>query len=148
MCGGRDVSTFPFAQISLPYALAARLSMGNADLAAYRMERRRDPLLRAAMDKVTLAIDPLMAPTDEPFVCIQTTDGRRREIQVVTPLGSPANPVSDDYLSKVRSLAGLSLNDAETERLISGVLQIWDDDDVLWVGNALSSQKPRPRVLD
>ncbi|KAB0267404.1 MmgE/PrpD family protein [Microvirga brassicacearum] len=149
MCGGRDISTLPFAQMSLPYALAARLVTGRADLAAYRAERRQDPALHAAMEKITLAVDPRIAATDEPYVRVMMRDGRSHETRVTAPLGSPANPISDElYFAKIRSLAGLSLDGVQTERLVTGVLQLWGDTDMRWLGEALSAKRSRPAVLN
>ncbi|MEV5503083.1 MmgE/PrpD family protein [Nonomuraea fuscirosea] len=106
MCGGRDVATLPQAQLSLPYAIAARVLYGDADLAAYSPERRAD--LRAAelMNRIDLEVDPEMGGIDQPVLTVTTTSGARRRARVRHPLGSPANPLSDErLLAKFHGLA-------------------------------------------
>ncbi|MFE5052384.1 hypothetical protein ACFRAI_39595 [Streptomyces sp. NPDC056637] len=43
MCGGRKLESLPAAQLSLPYALAARVALGRADLSAYDHDNRQSP---------------------------------------------------------------------------------------------------------
>ena len=43
MVGGRDVNSLPAAQMSLPYAVAARILYGSAGLSAYSADRRAIP---------------------------------------------------------------------------------------------------------
>jgi 2-methylcitrate dehydratase PrpD len=148
MCGGRDVATLPFAQMSLPYALAARLALGQAGLSAYAADERDNPRLRTVMERVSLVVDPTIAANEEPFVRIVTRDGRTDEARVPKALGSPANPVTDDaYLAKIRSLSGMALDGVRTERLIEGVLGLWGQEDVRWLNHALLSDRPRPPLF-
>lgn len=148
MCGGRTVDTLPEAQMSLPYALAARLVLGHAGLDAYRAARRSDPLLRAAMDRIALTVDDAIPATDEPFVRIAARDGRSFETRVTSPLGSPANPVGEAaYFDKVRGLCGMALPAPAVERLVAGVLDLGGDPDMRWLGDALGAPR-RPPVFD
>jgi 2-methylcitrate dehydratase PrpD len=148
MCGGRDVSTLAFAQMSLPYGLAARAAFGQAGLSAYSAERRSNPALEAVMARIALIVDPLIAPTDEPFLDLVTKDGRSFAARVLTPLGSPANPLGDNaFLEKIHGLAGMALDDIETERLVSRVMALWDDTDMSWLPNSLASGRTSPAVF-
>jgi 2-methylcitrate dehydratase PrpD len=148
MCGGREAMTLPQAQMSLPYALAARLTFGHAGLEAYRAARRSDLTLKAVMDRVALIVDDTIDPTEEPFVCIVTHDGRAFETRVTSPLGSPANPVTDAaYFDKVRGLSGMALDIAAVERLVTGVRGLWDDTDMRWLSGALVADD-RPTLFD
>jgi 2-methylcitrate dehydratase PrpD len=148
MCGGRDVATLPFAQMSLPYALAARLALGQAGLSAYAANERDNPRLRTVMERVSLIVDPTIAANEEPFVRIVTRDGRTDEARVPKALGSPANPVTEDaYLAKIRSLSGMALDGVRTERLIKGVLGLWGQDDIRWLNRILLSDRPRPPIF-
>jgi 2-methylcitrate dehydratase PrpD len=123
MCGGRDVSGMPAAQMSLPYAVAARMVLGSAGLSAYAAERRGEARLHAAMDRIELSTDEGMAPNDEPYLTIMTCDGRRLEERVLVALGAPANPVDDaTLLGKFHELAGLALSATEARRLADAVL--------------------------
>ncbi|KLK90671.1 2-methylcitrate dehydratase [Microvirga vignae] len=148
MCGGQDVVTLPFAQMSLPYALAARLVLGHAGLAAYTASERQNPSLLAAINKVSLIVDPSIAANDEPFVRVIAWDGRTDESRVPIALGSPANPITDDaYFAKIRSLSAMALDDTQTERLIDGVLSLWGQDDVRWLDGAVRSDQSRPKIF-
>jgi 2-methylcitrate dehydratase PrpD len=148
MCGGRNAATLPFAQMSLPYALAARLSLGQAGLSAYAADARNNPRLLAVMERVSLVVDPSIKADTEPFVRIVTRDGRTDEAQVPKALGSPANPIPDDaYLAKIRSLSRMALDEVRTERLIESVLGLWDQEDVRGLNHALLSSRPRPPLF-
>ncbi len=123
MCGGRDVSGMPAAQMSLPYAVAARMVLGGAGLSAYAADRRSDPRLRAAMDRIELSTDEGMAPNDEPYVTVVAADGRQWDERVLVALGAPGNPLDDAaLLGKFRELAGLALSADATHRLTDTVL--------------------------
>lgn len=149
MCGGRETTTLPQAQMSLPYALAARLAFGHAGLEAYRAARRSDPATKTAMDRVTFTVDETIAPTEEPFVRVVTHDGRAFETRVTSPLGSPANPVTDAaYFEKVRSLSGMALDIPAADHLIARVLDLWGDADMRWLSEALVAAGGRPPLFE
>jgi 2-methylcitrate dehydratase PrpD len=125
MCGGRDVSLMPAAQMSLPYAVAARMAFGTAGLAAYSQERRADPAVHAAMAKIALLTDRSMAPNDEPYITVVLVDGHCIEERVTAALGAPTNPVSDEaLLAKFTELAGLVLNTEKATELADAVLAL------------------------
>jgi 2-methylcitrate dehydratase PrpD len=148
MCGGQDVVTLPFAQMSLPYALAVRLVLGHAGLTAYAASERRNPLVLAAMNRVNQIVDPTIEANDEPFVKVVVRDGRTDEIRVPMARGSPANPVTDEaYFVKIRSLAAMALDDTRTQHLIDGVLGLWEQDDVRWLEDAVRSAQGRPKIF-
>lgn len=122
MCGGRDVSGLAAAQMSLPFSLAARITTGAVGIEAFRAACRWDPAIAAMMDKVVLTADPAMDGSEEPYIAIDTVDGRTFEQRVTDPLGSPTNPVGDaDHLAKIRQLAGMVLDEAGVGRLIAAI---------------------------
>jgi 2-methylcitrate dehydratase PrpD len=125
MCGGRDVALMPAAQMSLPYAVAARMTLGSAGLPAYSEERRRDPALHAAMAKIVLSTDDRMAPNDEPYITMVLADGRQFEERVTIALGAPNNPLGDEaLLAKFKELAGMSLDPAKVIELADKTLSL------------------------
>jgi 2-methylcitrate dehydratase PrpD len=125
MCGGRDVTLMPAAQMSLPYAVAARMAFGGAGLSAYAEERRRDPALHRAMAKVVLSTDDRMAPNDEPYITMVLADGRKLEGRVTVALGAPSNPLGDEaLLAKFKELAGMVLSPAKVRELADTVLAL------------------------
>jgi 2-methylcitrate dehydratase PrpD len=106
MCGSHDVSTLAAAQMSLPYALAARLVHGHCRLPAYDDEQRRDPRIAHWMSRIRLEVDPHLSEDGEPLVTLRTVDGRQASLCVDMPLGAPGNPLSDAALEdKFFSLA-------------------------------------------
>ncbi len=130
MCGGRAVDTLPAAQMSLPYALAARLVYGAAGLQSYRAEKRNDPRIAAALARIALTVDAGQQPDEEPFVTVVTRDGRTLMRRVEIPLGSPTNPVSDaDLIGKYRDIATLvwpGAAIAELERMTLALDEVAD----------------------
>jgi 2-methylcitrate dehydratase PrpD len=125
MCGGRDLHTLASAQMSLPYAIATVLVNGHAGIGAYLDAQRHDPRIAAAMERVTLEIDPSMSDLDEPVITLALSDAEPRSRQVNVPLGDPRNPVSDaDLADKYRVLAAMTLPQASVNALETAVLDL------------------------
>ena len=123
MCGAQDVSTLAAAQMSLPYALAARLVHGHCRLEAYDDEQRSDPRIAQWMSRIRLEVDLQLSEDGEPVVSVLTVDGRRASLCVDPPLGAPENPLSDEALEeKFFSLAGRVMPRSQAEELIG---QLW-----------------------
>jgi len=125
MCGGTDVATLPAAQMSLPYAVAARIGLGHAGLSAYSPACRQDERLLNLMRRVAMQVDAGMQPDEEPFIAIRTRNGQRFEGRVTVPLGAPGNPLSDAALvAKFMELAGRVLPEPQAVRLHDAVLRL------------------------
>ena len=123
MCGGQDVSTLPAAQMSLRYALAARLAHGHCRLQAYDDEQRRHPRIAHWMSRIRLEVDPQLSEDGEPVVSVRTVDGRQASLCVEVPLGAPGNPLSDGALEeKFFSLAGRVMPRQQASQLLE---QLW-----------------------
>ncbi|MEL4165930.1 MULTISPECIES: MmgE/PrpD family protein [unclassified Pseudomonas] len=100
MCGGQDVTRLAAAQMSLPYALAARLVHGHCQLHAYDDRQRNDPLVTQCMSRIQLEVDPRLDEDGEPVVTLRTVDGRQASLCVEVPLGAPGNPLADEALDE------------------------------------------------
>jgi 2-methylcitrate dehydratase PrpD len=125
MCGGRDLGNLASAQMSLPYALASVLVYGHAGLVSYLAERRKDPRIARAMERITLEIDAAMSDLDEPVVTLEVAGEAPRARQVLVPLGDPTNPVSDALLlEKYRGLASVALNEGARDALANVVFEL------------------------
>jgi 2-methylcitrate dehydratase PrpD len=123
MCGGQNVSTLAAAQMSLPYALAARLVHGHCRLQAYDDPQRGDPRIAHWMSRIHLEVDPQLSEDGEPVVSLRTVDGRQASLCVDPPLGAPGNPLSDAALEeKFFSLAGRVMPRERAEELLE---QLW-----------------------
>lgn len=123
MCGGQEVGTLAAAQMSLAYALAARLVHGHCRLQAYDDEARNDPRIVQWMSRIRLEVDPLLSEDGEPVVTLRTVDGRQASLCVEVPLGAPGNPLSDGLLAeKFFSLAMRVMSRERVEELLG---QLW-----------------------
>ena len=125
MVGGRDVRSLPAAQMSLPYAIAARVVYGTAGLSAYTAERRSDPRLAALIKRISIEVDESVTGSDRASVTLVTRDGERIEEPTKTALGAPENPLSDrDLLAKFDELARYSLDPAQARELAEMTLAL------------------------
>ena len=123
MCGGQGINTLPAAQMSLRYALAARLVHGHCRLEAYDDEQRHHPRIAYWMSRIHLEVDPLLSEDGEPVVSLQTVDGRHANLCVEVPLGAPGNPLIDEALEeKFFSLAGRVMPQEQAKGLLE---QLW-----------------------
>jgi 2-methylcitrate dehydratase PrpD len=100
MCGGQDISSLAAAQMSLRYALAARLVQGHCRLEAYDEAQRSDPRIAQWMSRIRLEVDPQLSEDGEPVVSVRTLEGRQASLCVDPPLGAPGNPLSDEALEE------------------------------------------------
>ncbi|MGY3175106.1 2-methylcitrate dehydratase PrpD [Pseudomonas sp. TE12234] len=123
MCGGQDVSSLAAAQMSLPYALAARLVQGHCRLQAYDDDQRSAPRMTQWLSRIHLEVDPQRPEDGEPVVTLRTVDGRQASLCVEVPLGAPGNPLSDVALEeKFFSLTLRVLPQQQAEGLLG---QLW-----------------------
>ncbi len=131
MVGGCDISTLPAAQMSLPYAVAARLCFGTAGLSAYGEEQRNAPDLLGTLAKITILRDESVTASWASSLLVETVDGRRFEEATTTPLGAPENPVSLAQLrEKFDGLAALVLPRGQADALAETMLGLERLDDV------------------
>ena len=126
MVGGRDVSTLPAAQMSLPYAVSARLCLGQANLQAYTPENRQSKYLESMINRVVIDIDASVQASFASDVSIVLTDQRVLTEPTSIALGAPTNPLSKKaLLEKFTALAGYALPAQQVQQLAS-VLQTLD----------------------
>ncbi|WP_079210563.1 MmgE/PrpD family protein [Brucella pituitosa] len=99
MCGSKSVTTRAQAQMSLPYAMAARLHYGKVFLDELAHRAWEAPEIIDWLDKMTVAVDKTMADEDEPEVKIITHSGEAHRQRVEAPLGGPDNPLSNEEIT-------------------------------------------------
>jgi len=125
MCGGRDIGSSAAAQMSLPYALAARLVHGHCRLEAYDDEQRSASEIAHWMSRIHLEVDPQLSEDGEPVVSICSHDGRTASLCIEVPLGAPGNPLSDAALEeKFLSLATRVLPEEQATGLLERLWQL------------------------
>ncbi|MBV4473528.1 MmgE/PrpD family protein [Pseudomonas sp. B2M1-30] len=125
MCGGRDIGSLAAAQMSLPYALAARLVHGHCRLEAYDQGQRQDPRIAEWLARIHLEVDGQLSEDGEPWVRVRTVDGREARLCVEVPLGAPGNPLSDAALEeKFFSLALRAISRERAETLLENLWRL------------------------
>ncbi|WP_460141845.1 MmgE/PrpD family protein [Pseudomonas sp. S2_E01] len=125
MCGAQDVSTLAASQMSLRYALVARLVHGHCRLQAYDDAARRDPRIEHWLARIRLEVDPQLSEDGEPVVSLRTVDGRQARLCVDPPLGAPGNPLSDAALEeKFFSLAQRVIAREQAEGLLGQLARL------------------------
>jgi 2-methylcitrate dehydratase PrpD len=143
MVGGRAADTLPAAQMSLPYAVAARTVFGSAGLSAYSTTRRHDPVLRAMLDRVLLDIDETVVGSDSSTVKIALADGTEIEEATRPPRGSPENPLDDeDLVAKFAELAEPVLDAGPAQVLLEFTLALERMPDARVLLGLLGSARP------
>lgn len=139
MCGGHEVASLAAAQMSLRYALAARLVLGHCRLQAYDDAQRSDPRIAHWMSRIRLEVDPRLSEDGEPIVSVRTVDGRQASLCVEVPLGAPGNPLSDEALvEKFFSLAGRVMSRRQAEKLLGQLWQVEELESVAILNRWLS----------
>jgi 2-methylcitrate dehydratase PrpD len=124
MVGGKDISTLSAAQMSLPYALAARICYGTAGLLAYTDERRASPEIGKMLSRIEVTLDDAVKSSFETAVVV-TAPGRVIEELTSIPLGAPANPVPLQALrAKYDELASFALPKPKAARLADLVMEM------------------------
>jgi 2-methylcitrate dehydratase PrpD len=125
MVGGKDVETLPAAQMSLPYAIAARLAFGTAGLSAYTPERRADRQVRELLARVSIEVDESVVGTDRTSVALVTADGMRHEEPTGAPRGGHGSELSQsELLEKFDELAAHALGATGRAALADMVLAL------------------------
>jgi 2-methylcitrate dehydratase len=134
-----DPQTGETADHSLPYIMARALMDGPIQLASFADAAVRDPALRPLMARIRVTpdqeIDALLPATDLLRVRARTVDGATHALEIVNPLGHPANPMNDGHIEeKFRRLAEPVLG---PERCDSILRHWWAFEEVTDVSAAL-----------
>lgn len=111
------------AKFSIPYAVAAALVRGAADVAAFEPAALDDPRIRALSRRVEVSADPEMSPrrTDHPTARVRLSlrDGRALEETTNVVRGDAANPVpAEDVTGKFLTLSSRVLGDARARQAV------------------------------
>jgi 2-methylcitrate dehydratase PrpD len=130
MCGSKRCDTMASAQMSLPYALAARIAFGTAGLKAYDEDRRLGSQVQEALNLIELIPDASMLAMDEPYVSVHFTDGTEHTSTVPRATGSSERPMPiDDIKAKFDELASMALSYEQTDRLWHQVMALESNQD-------------------
>lgn len=131
MCGGSSIETRAQAQMSLPYAVAARLTFGKVFLDELEEKALCNQDIARRLAKTVVQVDPNMPDDAEPEITLITETGQRFSAVVESPLGSPTTPLPKERLvDKFQSLAGRVLDPVQVKKLADYVLNIDQESDV------------------
>jgi len=111
------------ARFSIPYAVAAALVLGRADVTAFVPPALADARIRALARRVEVRADPAMSPRriDHPtaHVTITLGDGRRLQQSTTVVRGDAASPVAPEtVVEKFRALATPVLGPARADQVV------------------------------
>jgi len=138
MCGLKIIETRAHAQMSLAYAMAAKLTYDQVFLreleeAAYKNSEIQDWLAR-----ITIITDNSMDEAAEPEITLITTDRIRLTATVDHPLGSPEFPLGEEkIIEKFVHLTTDILKPEQIETLIDTILNLDKPQDVRTLPHAL-----------
>jgi 2-methylcitrate dehydratase PrpD len=151
-----EVTVFPFglrmagpapanqlaAKFSIPWAVAAALVLGHADLGAFRDAARADGRIGALAGRVTVISDPAMTPrrSDYPTsrLRLRLRDGRTLEGEAGVLRGDAENPVTEgDVVAKFETLAEPILGARRAGQVVAAVLAVEELKNVAHLGALL-----------
>lgn len=106
-----DIHGISSAKMSIPYSVAAALTLGRAGIDEFTSEHIKDPIIDSLTRKVVVRADDqlteLFPEKCAAIVKITTIDGNCYTERVDFPKGEPENPLSNEELEeKYSSLAG------------------------------------------
>lgn len=112
------------AKFSIPYAVAAALVLGRADVAAFEEPARDDPRIRALAGRVEVRVDPEMSPrrADQPTARVEVALRNGRTLSGVTSVvrGDFEDPVPpEEVVEKFVALASRSLGAERAREVVA-----------------------------
>jgi 2-methylcitrate dehydratase PrpD len=117
------------AKFSIPYAVAAALVLGRADVSAFVEPALSDPRIRALASRVEVRVDPKMSPrgTDYPTAMVEVMlkNGRRLSDSTTVVRGDFADPVpAAEVVAKFVALASGVLGADRAHAVVEMVDQV------------------------
>lgn len=117
------------AKFSIPYAVAAALVRGAADVAAFEPAALDDPRIRSLSRRVEVSADPEMSPrrTDYPTARVRLSlrDGRVLEETTTVVSGDAANPVpAEEVTGKFLTLSSRVLGDPRARQAVETIQEV------------------------
>jgi 2-methylcitrate dehydratase PrpD len=125
MCGNKAITSRADAQMSLPYALAARLAFAKVGLAELEQKAWSSSMIQDWLGRIEVRIDDTMADEAEPVVTIVSRSGQRHTTTVPFPLGSPQNPLADhQVIEKFAALSQTRLSALQSKQVQDVILHL------------------------
>ncbi|SDP33637.1 MmgE/PrpD family protein [Desulforhopalus singaporensis] len=126
------------AQLSLPYSVGVLLATGRAFIEEFEAPYLTDPRVLKLAALVELVESPELPYDSEPYISVETVDGRIIEDHVDYAGGAPQNPLAPQtVIEKYRALAARTLDQTRVERLEKSILGIETCQDVRSITSCL-----------
>jgi 2-methylcitrate dehydratase PrpD len=130
-----EPSSMLAAKFSIPYAVAAALATGSADVAEFRTPRLQDRGVRDLARRVEVRADPHMSPRDAArptaHVRIALRDGRTLEATTTVVRGDAVDPVAgDEIVAKFLTLSAPVLGEERARAVRDAALDVDGLEDV------------------
>jgi 2-methylcitrate dehydratase PrpD len=132
----RRPETSTFANLSIPFTVAAAIAEGEVTIGTFTPKGLKDPVTLAIAQKVVPRYDPqLNVPGIPPAIVeIKTRSGETYSARVDFPYGHPKNPVTmDDLVKKFRDCVSYSarpISSRRVEQAIESILSLEESDNV------------------
>ena len=131
------------AKFSIPWAVAAALVLGHADVGAFDDTARGDARIRELAGRVTVSADETMTPrrSDYPTTRLRVglRDGRVLEAETRVVRGDTENPIPEaEVIDKFEALAEPVLGAERVDRVVAAVLALEDVKNVAQLGRLLT----------
>jgi 2-methylcitrate dehydratase PrpD len=139
-------------QMNIGYATAVTLLDGTAMPAQFTAARLDADDVWRLLDRTGVTLDTAIdaLPLTERFqthITLTFTDGTTETESVISPHGSPLDPITnDEVVAKFRTLAGSVIGTARSRAIEKAVLSLPDTDDITSLTELLAA--PAGRVLD
>ena len=149
MCGRPDINPLAAAQMSLPLAIALFVEYGDAGLQSYSKDKRQEPNVLAALQKIKVVVDQEAPAMAEPMVQVHFNDGCVFERRVEKASGSPDRPMNEESVrNKYRMLAGMALPAASVEQVFDLINSLSDVDNIAPLLAALRNPNNAPSIFE
>lgn len=126
---------------SIPFCVAKAIATGNVTLTDFTGNGLQHADTLALAERITCHFDDRR---EVALIKTKTRDGHWREAKVRTPLGSPARPISDEWLTKkfyeCCRHAKISLSDSQIKQIVAMIYDLDRIDDVRQVAAVINGQ--------
>lgn len=118
----KEPRTFHEAQMSLPFSVALALIKGKAFVDDYSDENLKNPEIMRLSRMMEIQNDPSLPRGVSCHLTVTMTDGKKMEVQVDYPKGSPQNPMTEsERYAKFEALSRKWLNDSQRKAIVDKI---------------------------
>lgn len=121
----KEPRTFHEAQMSLPFSVALALIKGKAFVDDYSDENLKNPEIMRLSKMMEIQNDPSLPRGVSCHLTVTMKDGKKMEVQVDYPKGSPQNPMNEaERFAKFEGLSRKLLNDSQRKKIVNMIQEL------------------------